>query len=270
MRRSRSRSLYHANVWDGEQNQFEQETLQHLAVSAIRQGGCHGPMRRSRSRPVHHANVWDGEQNQFEQETLQLLAPGAIKQGAFSRKSLWRPYPPPAQLTPSWDTCPTGTLINSTGQQTTPTHMNSQPAPTHVTLQPVPGEMRVVSTWPPQPQSLPIATYPAIYVSNISQFGPIAEAGSTLTKGTASGPSCLTELRARNVRGYLKSAAHLLPPRLWSYKCRLCGLVKKSCSTLQNSTDSLVRIRCPCGGKRLDGETRMHSEWTLVDSVESS
>ena len=56
-----------------------------------------------------------------------------------------------------------------------------------------------------------------------------------------------------------------LGPSLYTaYECGYCGQTKLT--TAAGSGDGRVRIRCKCGGKRLDGEPRMHAMWTLVRS----
>ena len=48
------------------------------------------------------------------------------------------------------------------------------------------------------------------------------------------------------------------------YTCYFCGLQKVATST---PSDGIVRIRCPCGGMRSDGVTRMHAKWSLEPDV---
>merc|ERR1711935_459478 len=51
-----------------------------------------------------------------------------------------------------------------------------------------------------------------------------------------------------------------LGPSLYTaYECGYCGQTKLT--TAAGSGDGRVRIRCKCGGKRLDGEPRMHAMW---------
>lgn len=52
------------------------------------------------------------------------------------------------------------------------------------------------------------------------------------------------------------------------YECGYCGEVKMT--TASRSDDGRVRIRCKCGGKRMDGEVRMHAMWRLVKTDSST
>ena len=47
------------------------------------------------------------------------------------------------------------------------------------------------------------------------------------------------------------------------YICSYCKKVKTSTSA---GSDGRVRIRCECGGQRMDGKSRLHAAWVAVDA----
>ena len=57
---------------------------------------------------------------------------------------------------------------------------------------------------------------------------------------------------------YYRSKAHNALGVEQRYSCGYCGRIKISASLC---ADGQVRIRCLCGGKREDGNPRMHANW---------
>lgn len=61
-----------------------------------------------------------------------------------------------------------------------------------------------------------------------------------------------------------EASAEVLGPSVHNaYKCGYCGEVKLTAS-VGATADRRVRIRCKCGGKKVDGQPRMHAMWHPV------
>jgi len=61
---------------------------------------------------------------------------------------------------------------------------------------------------------------------------------------------------------YQRAKAHKGRGSEQDYICSYCKKVKTSTSA---GSDGRVRIRCECGGQRMDGKSRLHAAWVPVD-----
>lgn len=64
-------------------------------------------------------------------------------------------------------------------------------------------------------------------------------------------------------RRNMQDTCTLGPTAHAAYQCGYCGITKLSTSA---GGDGRVRIRCDCGGRRLDGKPRMHAMWRAIQS----
>eukprot|EP00656_Telonema_subtile_P015779 TRINITY_DN182_c0_g1_i1.p1 TRINITY_DN182_c0_g1~~TRINITY_DN182_c0_g1_i1.p1 ORF type:complete len:300 (+),score=44.09 TRINITY_DN182_c0_g1_i1:89-988(+) len=72
------------------------------------------------------------------------------------------------------------------------------------------------------------------------------------------------KIQTWNIHVYHPGQATSGRGRALQYECGFCAYRKVSASA---SSDGMVRIRCPCGGARADGVSRMHANWSLVPSA---
>lgn len=78
-----------------------------------------------------------------------------------------------------------------------------------------------------------------------------------------------TSYRAADARDGARGSAGRgsMPPKASSkssaptFRCNYCGKLKQSSC---KPSDGRVRIRCMCGGKHKDGESRLHTHWSEV------
>lgn len=66
------------------------------------------------------------------------------------------------------------------------------------------------------------------------------------------------------IEKFLDEATVEVPQWKSMYECIYCGNVKETTSS-QGASDGRVKIRCKCGGKRGDGQARMHTMWRPVN-----